>query len=397
MEQLILRHRQLLANLQISFSRNLINQIHWNERLTGIKGARGAGKSTLCLQYIKQTYGIDSSCLYVSMDDVSFPYSDLLQLAQTFSMTGGKHLFIDEIHKYPNWVSELKNIYDLYPQLRIVFTGSSVLQLDHSKADLSRRAVMYNLHGLSFREFLEIETGKKFKTYTLQEILYGHENIVYQIVTEIKPLQFFSKYLRYGYYPYYLQNIETYPIKLSQLINQVIETDLPQLARIEFEHINKLKRFLFLLSQYVPFKPNVTKLGEIMQLSRQTITNYIHLLAKAGLISMYYSEQHKISSISKPEKLFLQHPNFYYALGGEKTNIGNIRETFFVNQLSVKNTVETSEIGDFKIDQTYLFEIGGKDKGFKQIANIENSFLAIDDTEFGIGNKIPLWLFGFLY
>lgn len=397
MDSLITKHRQLLANLNVSFRRPFIDQVHWTERMVGIKGARGVGKTTLCLQYISENYGISPECLYVSMDNVYYPFSSLLELAEEFWQRGGKHLFIDEIHKYPNWIPELKNIYDSYPDLRVVFTGSSVLQLDNSVADLSRRVVLQNMQGLSFREFIENETGKKLDKYSLSEILKSHESIAYEIVSQIKPFKYFEEYLRIGYYPYYLQNKETYSIKLSQMINQIIETDLPHLSRIELEQINKLKRLLFILSESVPFKPNLTKIGKLMQLSRQTVSNYIHLLAKAGLLWLLYSDRHQLNTLSKPEKLFLQHPNYYYALSYTDLKIGSIRETFFVNQLSESNRVETSEIGDFKVNGKYLFEIGGKSKGFKQIAKQENSFLATDDTEIGIGNKIPLWLFGFLY
>jgi len=397
MESLISKHRQLLANLQVSFRRPFIDRIHWKERMIGIKGARGVGKTTLCLQYIAEKYGISNECLYVSMDNVSFPFATLIELAEKFYQQGGKHLFIDEIHKYPNWIAELKNIYDSYPTLQVIFTGSSVLQIDNSIADLSRRVIIQTMQGFSFREFLEIETSEKFPKFALSEILKSHENIAFEIISKIKPLKYFDEYLRIGYYPYYLQNKETYSIKLSQMINQVIETDLPLLTRIEPEQINKLKRLLYLLSESVPFKPNLTKIGELLQVTRQTVSNYIHLLSKAGLLKLLYTEQHKLSSLAKPEKLFLQHPNYYYALSYKNLKIGSIRETFFVNQLSESNIVETSEMGDFMINDEYLFEIGGKSKGYKQIANKENSFLAVDDIEIGIGNKIPLWLFGFLY
>jgi len=203
--------------------------------------------------------------------------------------------------------------------------------------------------------------------------------------------------LQYGYYPYYLQNTDTYSLKLSQLIQQVLEIDLPLLSRIENEQITKLKRLLFLLSESVPFKPNITKLGEIMQVSRQTISNYLYMLTQAGLLKMIYSEQHKISSLAKPEKLYLQHPNYYYAISPKNINKGNVRETFFVNQISYLHQIETANAGDFKVNDEFIFEIGGKGKGFKQIANINKSFLVVDDFEMGIDNKIPLWLFGFLY
>jgi uncharacterized protein len=397
MEQLILRHRQLLANLQTSFTRTFTTKIDWNDRLIGIRGSRGVGKTTLCLQHILLNFGISANCLYVTLDDVLFPYNNLLDLAKDFSGRGGTHLFIDEIHKYPRWIAELKNIYDFYPDLHIVFTGSSVLHLDNSTTDLSRRALMYTMPGLSFREFLEIETKKSLPVFSLAEILANHEHIAFQLISTLKPLKYFEQYLHYGYYPFYLQNHETYSIKLSQLINLVIEADLPYLARIEYAQINKLKRFLYLLGTYVPFKPNISKLGETMQVTRQTITNYLHLLEKAGILTLIYSNQHKLSALAKPEKLFLHHPNYYYALSGENSNSGNIRETFFVNQLSTLHQVEVSDIGDFTVDGTYIFEIGGARKNYNQIAGAENSYIVSADLELGIGNKIPLWLFGFMY
>lgn len=397
METLILQHRTSLQNLKLNFRRDLIDKIHWKERLVGIKGARGVGKTTLCLQYITENYGISNECLYVSMDNVLFPYNNLIELADEFVKRGGTHLFIDEIHKYPNWIRELKNIYDLYPSLQVVFTGSSVMQLNHSVADLSRRAVMHNMVGLSFREYLQIETGKTLPAFTVQEIIKSHEEIAFNLLREFKPFKYFDLYLKNGYYPYYLPNTETYSLKLSQLIQQVIEVDLPMLARIEYEQIAKLKRLLHLLSESVPFKPKLTKLGELLQVSRQTISNYLYLLTQAGLLTMLYPDQHKLSALAKPEKLFLHHPNYYYAISYENLNIGNLRETFFVNQLSYLNQIETSEIGDFKVNNRYIFEIGGKSKNYKQIANVKDAYLVIDDKEMGIGNKIPLWLFGFLY
>lgn len=397
METLVKRHKQQLANLRPTFRRQRIDEIQWNERLVGIKGERGVGKTTLCLQRIKEHFADSNQCLYVSLDDVSFPFASLLELAERFSQRGGTHLFIDEIHKYPNWMLELKNIYDIFPDLSVVFTGSSVLHLDHSKADLSRRAVMYQLNGLSFREFLQIQSGKTFEKYSFAELIANHEKITFDIVSQLKPLQFFNQYLQYGYYPFYLQNTETYGIKLSALINQVIESDLPYLAQLNSEHINKLKRFLYLLSCQVPFKPNISSLATAMQLSRQTISNYLHLLQKAGIITLLSANNQKINSLAKPEKIFLQHPNYYFALGNENANVGSIRETFFVNQMSYNQTINTSDKGDFLVNGKYIFEIGGTSKKYTQIANLPDSYIVIDDIEFGIGNKIPLWLFGFLY
>jgi len=306
-------------------------------------------------------------------------------------------LFIDEIHKQENWIIQLKNIYDLHPDLQVVFTGSSILELDNSKADLSRRAVLYTMQGLSFREFLQIETKWSFKKYSLAEIIVNHENISFEIMQKLKPLQYFKNYIRYGYYPYYLQNIETYSIKLSELINQVIEFDLRYLANIDIEHYAKLKRFLYLLSQYVPVKPNISDLSAKMGMSRATISKYIHYLEKADILTILYSSDKKFKALSKPEKVLLHHPNLYFALSSDKTNLGSVRETFFINQLLYQHTVEIASFGDFMVDDKYTFEIGGKKKSYKQIANIKDSYIIADDIEIGFKNKIPLWLIGFLY
>jgi uncharacterized protein len=397
MEQLISRHRLLLANLKITFRRDLIDQIHWSERLIGIKGARGVGKTTLVLQYIKEKFGDSKDCLYVNMDDLQFPFKNLIELAEKFEQQGGKYLFIDEIHKQTDWIKQLKNIYDLYTDLHVVFTGSSILLLDHSKADLSRRAIMYNMQGLSFREFLQIETKIEFPKYDLKEILENHERISFEISSKVKPLKYFTNYYQYGYFPYYLNNLETYPIKLSELINQIIEYDLPYLVNIDVAHFAKIKRFLYLICRYVPIKLNISNLAAEMEMSRATVTNYLYYLKKADILNNIYSEEKKFKSLSKPEKILLHHPNLYFAIGDKNINIGSIRETFFVNQLSCNHKIELATEGDFLVDEKYCFEIGGKNKTYHQIANIADSYIAADDIEFGYENKIPLWLFGFLY
>ncbi|MEA3452284.1 MAG: AAA family ATPase [Bacteroidota bacterium] len=397
MEQLVKKHRILLANLKFSFRRKLIDQISWKERMIGIKGSRGVGKTTMILQYIKEKYQISEECLYVNLDDLNFPFKNLIELAEKFTQTGGKILFIDEIHKQSNWIVQLKNIYDFFPNLKIVFTGSSILELDHSKADLSRRVVMYNMQGLSFREFLQIETEKDFSEYNLSEIVENHEQICFDVVSKIKPLKYFSKYIRYGYYPFYLQNIETYSIKLSELINLIVEHDLSYITNIDVEHFTKIKRFLYLLSHYVPVKPNISSLASEMGMSRTTIINYIHYLQKADVLSVIYSSDKKFKSMSKPEKVLLHHPNLYFAINSENANIGSIRETFFANQMSYNHTIEIPQKGDFFVNNKYTFEVGGKNKSYKQIADIENSYIVADDIEIGLKNKIPLWLFGFLY
>ncbi len=397
MDSLFQKQRILLANLNLLFKRDILNQISWSDRLIGIKGARGVGKTNMILQHIKEKCGASTECLYVSMDDIEFPYRNLIELAGKFYQLGGKQLFIDEVHKQENWIVQLKNIYDQYPGLQIVFSGSSILELDHSKADLSRRAVIYTIRGLSFREFLQIETKSSLKKYTLQEIIENHEEISFEIIQKLKPLKYFKEYLKYGYYPFYLQNTETYPIKLSELINQIIEFDLRYLANIDIEHYVKLKRFLYLLSQYVPVKPNISNLSARMGMSRATIINYIHYLEKADILTILYPAEKTLKSLSKPEKVLLHHPNIYFALSSDKSNKGSVRETFFVNQLIHNHDITTLKKGDFMVDKKYTFEIGGKNKSFKQIANIENSYVLADEIEIGYKNKIPLWLMGFLY
>ncbi len=397
MEKLVLKQRRLLSNLKPSFSRGLVEDIAWDERLIGIQGARGVGKTTLMLQHIKEKYGNSRECLYVSMDDVSFPYNSLVDLAEDFYNRGGKKLFVDEIHKYPNWSQELKNIYDSYQDLQIVFTGSSILHIHGGKADLSRRAVVYKMQGLSFREFIQIETGLKFPKYKLEEIFKDHEEIALMISKKVKPLAYFQNYLKFGYYPYYLQGKSTYPVKLSATIGLTIESDIPYLLNMDMKYINKLKRFLYVLSTNVPFKPNITQLAQSLGMSRQTILTYLRYLKDAEIISMLYAKGKGYGTFSKPEKIYLYHPNLNFALAEENTNIGNLRESFFLNQLSYIYSVDAAEAGDFFVNHKFTIEVGGKNKSFKQIKKIKNSFIAADNLEGGIGNKIPLWLFGFVY
>jgi len=397
MEQLFSKHVKILTALKTIFRNSLIDKVPWQERLIGITGARGVGKTTMLLQHISENYGFKQLALYYSLDDISFPYQSLVELANEFVKRGGKYLFIDEIHKYPTWSQELKNIYDTHTDLHVVFTGSSILDIQKGKADLSRRALVFNMQGLSFREFLQIETKYEFDTYSLSDIIKNHKDISVSIFQKIKPFQYFNNYLKYGYYPYYLQNREFYPMRLSNTINHIIETDFPQILNVDVKYINKIKRFLNILANDIPFSPNITSLAGAIGISWQSVINYINYLDRAKIISIVFPEGKSVSMLSKPEKIFLHHPNLFYVFKNEIVNKGSIRETFFINQLSYYHKVNTSNKGDFLINNEYLFEIGGKNKSYKQIANIENSFIAADDIEFGFGNKIPLWLFGFIY
>jgi len=384
------------ALVQTKNIRNFIKTIDWADRFIGIKGSRGVGKTTLILQYLKLNFKPNNSVLYVSLDSLYFLENKLYDLANDFYKKGGKFLAIDEVHKYPNWGIELKNMYDDFSELNVIFTGSSLLHLNEAKADLSRRAVMYSMPGLSFREYLNFETKTDFEIYKLSEILESHVEIAIKIKQKIKPLQYFNDYLDYGYYPFYLENKKTFHQKLSEIILTILEVDIPQYALIQTSNIIALKKMLSVISKSVPFKPNMNSLSKITGISLNTMKLYLKLLADAEILQLLYVENKGINSLNKPEKIYLNNSNLMNNLSLD-SNIGNRRETFFFNQLSVKNKVNASKITDFYVNENYSFEIGGKNKTQKQIKNINNSYLVKDDIEIGSTNSIPLWLFGFLY
>lgn len=395
MDTLIETHISQIENLEIKFQRDL--PIEWNDRLIGLVGARGVGKTTFLIASIRERYRNSPHILYASLDDLYFSNTPLLQFADEWVKRGGTHLFLDEIHKYPNWSQELKNIYDRYKNLKVVFTGSSALHIHGGDADLSRRAVIYNMDGLSFREFLNIETGNTFKKVTLVELLKNHESISRAIVKHVKVYAHFDKYLEYGYYPYYLESPVTYHRKLLSTINLTIETDLPYLRHVEVRYVHKLKKLLYILSQSVPFQPNVSQLASDMEISRNTVMLYLNYLAESRLLNLLHSNASSDAMLAKPEKVYLHHPNLLHAIGGAAVNKGNERETFFYNQVNNVYRVEYGATGDFLVEGKYTFEIGGKGKKRKQIKATKNSYVVADMLEYGSGNKIPLWLFGFLY
>ena len=397
LDLLYTKHNKALQNIKTSFKSNLHNKIHWNERLIGIKGARGVGKTTLILQHISEQHGNDLACLYVSLDDIAFPYENLVQLAEDFERTGGKYLFLDEIHKYHNWSQELKNIYDSLPSLKVVFSGSSILDILKGKADLSRRAVVYRMQGLSFREFLQIKTGQDFESFTLKQLLKNHVQLSKEVNARVKPFQYFNDYLHHGYYPYFLENIENYHYKLSNTLSLTIETDMPLLLNVDTKYVGKLKKFLNILSSNIPFKPNVSNLAAAIGVSWQSVIHYLHYLHEAEMIRLVYHEGKDISSLSKPEMIYLHHPNLFFVFTDEVKNRESLREAFFVNQLSYGHRLEKADRGDFVINGKHYFEVGGKNKTYHQIADIKDCYVAADDLEFGFKNKIPLWMFGFLY
>ncbi len=378
------------------FQRFLYNRINWDRQLIGITGARGSGKTVMLLQYLKQLSETEDA-LYVSLDDVYFANSKLVYFAEDFVKYGGTYLLLDEVHKYPNWSQEIKNIYDNLPELKVVFTSSSALEIHKGTHDLSRRAVMYNLAGLSFREFLKLKYQIELPEFTLEQILKSQNKLVNIVLEKIKPLPYFNEYIKEGYYPYFLNTETDYLKQLLSSLNLVIESDLPAIFNIDFSSIIKLKSLLNVISRIVPFKPNIEKLARQTNTSRETLLKYLYYLDKAQIIQWLGSDATGINYMNKPDKIFLGNTNIFYALSGDKSDIGNLRETFFLNQLSVNHIVTYPKEGDFLIDEKYLFEIGGKNKTQKQISGVKNAYIVADDIEYGFKNKIPLWLFGFMY
>ncbi len=397
MEQLIAKFQLKLAETPTFFVREFIEEIDWNNRFVGIKGARGVGKTTLLLQYAKLKIEDSQSALYVSLDDLHFRRERLYDLAERFVHFGGKILLLDEVHRYQDWSLELKNLFDDFSELRVIFTGSSIIQLSKNKADLSRRAVMYVLEGLSFREFLRVKKVANLPEYSLDDILSRHMEIAVEMTRQFRPLPSFRTYLQSGFYPFFLENEAAYSIKLGETINLLLESDIPAVYNFTTTTVEKLKTFLLILAESVPFKPNIKKLAEKIGVNRNTATDFLYILEDAGLLKLLHRDRKGITRLQKPEKVYLANPNLAYALNPGHVETGTIRETFFINQLSVLHTVEYTEPGDFKIDGKYVFEIGGKNKTARQIRNVQNAFVAADNLEVGALAKIPLWLFGFLY
>ena len=400
MKQLFSAFYRKLEETDMHFKRYLESNIDWHNRLIAITGARGTGKTTLLLQHIKEEHGNNpEDVLYASLDNIYFSTNSLYALANNFYLLGGKTLYFDEVHKYPTWAQEIKNIYDDFPQMKIVFTGSSMLQIFKANADLSRRVRHFQLFGMSFREFLIFEglLRKAQQPFSLEEILENHISIAQKLLREIKPLPAFQKYLQYGYYPYYMEDVEGYGERVLQTFNTIMETDMPNVENIDFYSINRIKKLFYLLSAMVPFTPNISQLSQMVDVTRQSLMNYLLLLEKAHAVLLLKKEATGIRQMVKPEKIYLQNANYCYALSAENPETGNLRETFFFNQLNQSHRVRYTDQTDFCIEGKYYFEIGGKNKTTKQIKDLQNAYLALDGLETGFRNEIPLWLFGFLY
>lgn len=397
MDFLFERSQQKLKQTPVAFVRGIMDTIHWDARLIGIRGARGVGKTTLLLQYIKKHCPRDHRSLYVSLDNLWFAEHKLHALADQFVKQGGQYLFLDEVHKYPNWSQEIKNIYDDHPGLKMVFTGSSLLEILNARADLSRRAVTYEMQGLSFREYLNHKLKSALPAFSLEEIIHSHNKLSDRILEQLKPLEHFADYLKNGYYPFYHEAPSLYHHKINEVINMILEIELPALRKVDTAFVVRVKQLLQIISESAPFVPNITKLSERIGITRISLLAYLYALEESHLTIQLHKKASGISKLQKPNRIFLENTNIIHALAGDAIQKGSERETFFANQLKASHRLHYTEKGDFLVDGTYVFEIGGKNKGAQQLAGVRNAYVVADGIEYGYKNKIPLWLFGFLY
>ena len=402
MDALFRKSDRLLANTSTEIVREIANTIHWNAQLISIIGAKGVGKSTLIKQYIKQNYEPgDRRVLYCSADTVDFSTRTLVELAEEFTVRGGELLAIDEIHKYKSgntdWSREIKEIYELYPDLKLIVSGSSLLKLKEGDADLSRRAVKYTLAGLSFREALRFYHGLEFEKWTLDDILKHPYDLWQTVSTKCRHNALFKKYLKKGY-SFLLEGEGEYHTKIEQVVNYIIETELPQICKVDVANVRKLQALVAMICSEIPFELNANRIAAALEIGRDTVVEYLKYLGDAKVLNLLYSEKKKIGKLSKPDKVYLENPNIMYALAPTKVEIGTLRETFAVGSLTESHNVEYGKAqGDFLVDSKYTFEIGGRSKDFSQIAGIKDSYIFADDWDMPDGAKLPLWMLGFLY
>ena len=394
---LLEQSERLVANVSLDFKRYLFDTIKWNNRLIGIKGARGTGKTTLLLQWIKEQKLPTEKAAYFSLDDLYFTNHSLKETVSIFYKNGGQILVLDEVHKYRNWSLEIKNAYDFYPELKIIFTGSSIIDIAKQEGDLSRRALLYELVGLSFREYLSMMQIVDLPILNLKDLLHKPSEIKRKIPQNFRPQEHFGNYLNYGYYPFGLTDTSTVHQRINQLIRTIVEIDMAELKDFDIRNAKKILQLIYVIAQQVPFKPNLSSLAAKTNIHRNSLNNYLHYLEQAKIITLLFPAGNSIAVLQKPEKIVLNNTTLLHALAEEKSVIGSVRETFFVSQLQTHHKVQLPKQGDFIIDNQYTFEVGGKGKGQKQILGIENAWIVKDDIEFPLLNTIPLWMFGLLY
>ncbi len=397
LDEILRIYNRRLQGTPEGFKRYLIDKIDWRDNLIAIKGAKGTGKTTMLLQHIKESFADKDKALYISLDNLWFETHSINDLIEYHYTHGGTHLFLDEVHYFPNWKTLIKNINDDYPGLHVVYTGSSMLKIDSGVADLSRRQLPYTLHGMSFREYLLYEGLAEIKPFPLDFLLNNHRQIAEDILSKgMKILPAFSEYLRQGYYPFYKSVYSGFEIRLQQVVNHVLENDYPIIEGVEQSTIRKTKKMFMILAEQVPQTPNMSNLYNELETDRNQGLKMLYALEKAGLLALLSDKPKHIDKLSRPEKIFLDNSNLMYAYA-TKPNIGTVRETFFLSQLAVDHSVTYPVSGDFLVDGKYLFEVGGRKKSFEQIKDMADSYLAVDDTEIGHHNRIPLWMFGLLY
>lgn len=397
----IIRHvydesAERIRETDCSFHRYLYDEIDWSSRVIALSGPKGVGKTTMFLQYLKEHPKIAEKALYISLDDIWMDAFGLYDLVKYHVQHGGESVFIDEVHYLKNWQRLIKNLYDSFKSLRIAYTGSSILQLKAGAGDLSRRQVEYSLAGLSFREFLKLEGAGDFEPIPLSKLLTRHVAKAESVVSRIKVLPCFERYLKSGYYPFYREDTAHYGRKLVQVVNQVLERDLPMVEDVSMDTVRKARRMLTILARSTPQTPNVTRLSRDLEMDRKQGMKVLHLLRRAGLLGLLSEDADAQKYLSAPNKIFCENPNLMYALT-PSPDVGTLRESFFNNQVGIAAQLTYPKSGDFLVDGKWCFEVGGASKGFDQIKDQPNSFLAVDDTEVGRGSRIPLWLFGFLY
>ena len=397
MDELRRKNEILLADISLAFKRFLYDEIDWAHRFVAVLGGRGTGKTTMLLQYLAENYG--DHILYASLDDFYFTRHSLWETAERFYLNGGRILLLDEVHKYPGWQREIKNIYDLLRNLQVIFTGSSILKIYEGDADLSRRVLKYELPPLSMREYMDLAYGIKTEAFGLPDILENHTEMARNLTGRIgMPLKHYNDFVRGGQYPFFKTAGKNYLPLLRQIALYTLEDDFKTVLNADYATIVKLKKLIYIIASMPPFKPNISRLADQTGLSRETLLKFLHYLDKAQLLQLLYAENEGISLYRKPEKIYLHNPNLLYALhdAGE-VNPGTVRELFFLSQVSVKHRVYYARRTDFKVDGRYYFEIGGKSKTRKQIQGLPGAYIVKDDILLGTKNEIPLWLFGWLY
>ena len=395
-QQLYDNYHRKIAKISLDFKRYLYSKINWNARMIGIKGARGVGKTTLLLQHILDNYKDLDQTLYVSLDDLWFTTHKLMDLVDWADRHGITRLYLDEVHRYREWSETLKNIYDSYPDMGIVYTSSSLLAMDNAKVDLSRRQTLYMLYGMSFREYLAFENAVDISPLSMDELLHDHVRYAMQMMKDIKIAPVFESYLDHGYYPFYREVGDDFHMRLREVLSVVMDTDVPAVENVSFDTVQKIKRLLMIICEHVPFEPNMSELWKQLSTNNELGLRMLYALDRAQILTLLTSKAKSYKYLYKPSKILLNNTNLMHVLC-PVVEKGNERETFFLSQMIVAHDVKMPQKGDFLVDDQYLFEVGGKGKTFDQIKDLPQSYLAVDDMDVGLTNRIPLWMFGLLY